>query len=204
MIVVCSDHGDYLGDHWLGEKELFHEESVRTPLILYDPAPAAARTRGTDCDELVEAIDLAPTFVEAAGGSVPDHVLEGRSLLPLVRGGLNGWREAAVSELDYAFRRARLELNVPADRARAWMVRTARWKYVFYEGFRAQLFDLEADPRELTDLGAEPAQASVRAELEQRLFEWARNRRMRITMPSAAINKRTDTARDRGVIIGEW
>jgi len=47
MIVFTSDHGDYLGDHWLGEKELFHEESVRIPLIIYDPSANADSTRGT-------------------------------------------------------------------------------------------------------------------------------------------------------------
>ena len=39
MIVFTSDHGDYLGDHWMGEKDLFHEPSVKVPLIIYDPAP---------------------------------------------------------------------------------------------------------------------------------------------------------------------
>ena len=37
LIVFTSDHGDYLGDHWLGEKELFHEPSVHVPMILVDP-----------------------------------------------------------------------------------------------------------------------------------------------------------------------
>ena len=41
IIVVTIDHGDYLGDHWLGEKDLFHEEIVRVPLIVVDPRPAA-------------------------------------------------------------------------------------------------------------------------------------------------------------------
>ena len=67
MIVFTSDHGDYLGDHWLGEKDLFHEPSVKIPLIVYDPSPEADNTRGTVCDALVEAIDLAPTFLEALG-----------------------------------------------------------------------------------------------------------------------------------------
>src|SRR5262249_47141919 len=63
MIVFTSDHGDYLGDHWLGEKDLFHEPSVRVPLIVCDPSRAADGTRGSVCDALVEAIDLAPTFL---------------------------------------------------------------------------------------------------------------------------------------------
>ncbi|MEM6467007.1 MAG: sulfatase-like hydrolase/transferase, partial [Pseudomonadota bacterium] len=52
MIVLTSDHGDYLGDHWLGEKDLFHDPSVRIPFILYDPRPEADSTRGTVCDAL--------------------------------------------------------------------------------------------------------------------------------------------------------
>ena len=66
MIVLTSDHGDYLGDHWLGEKDLFHEQSVKIPLIIYDPRKTANKTRNTTCNELVESLDLAATFVEAA------------------------------------------------------------------------------------------------------------------------------------------
>ena len=67
MIVFTSDHGDYLGDHWLGEKELFHDVSVRVPLIVFDPRSEADATRGKVSDAFVEAIDLVPTFMEATG-----------------------------------------------------------------------------------------------------------------------------------------
>ena len=53
LIVICSDHGDYLGDHWLGEKDLFHEPSVKTPLIIFDPSKSSNNTRGTINNELV-------------------------------------------------------------------------------------------------------------------------------------------------------
>ncbi len=52
MIVFTSDHGDYLGDHWMGEKDLFHEQSAKIPLIVIDPSEAAERTRGTVSDAL--------------------------------------------------------------------------------------------------------------------------------------------------------
>ena len=52
MIVFASDHGAYLGDHWLGEKELFHDPVVRVPLIVYDPRPEANGSRGVKSDEL--------------------------------------------------------------------------------------------------------------------------------------------------------
>lgn len=46
MVVFTSDHGDCLGDHWMGKKELLHECSVRIPLIIVDPSAAADATRG--------------------------------------------------------------------------------------------------------------------------------------------------------------
>ena len=80
VIIFTSDHGDYLGDHWLGEKELFHEESVRIPFIVYEPSMASDVSRGKVDDRLVESIDLVPTLIDIAGGNIPNHILEGRSL----------------------------------------------------------------------------------------------------------------------------
>ena len=200
MIVFTSDHGDYLGDHWLGEKELFHEESVRIPLILYDPAGRP----GAVVDELAESIDLLPTFVEAAGGAARPHRMEGRSLLPLLRGGQAERREAVFSETDYAHRAARLALGRGVDESRGYMVRTERWKYVLWEGYRPQLFDLAADPLELDDLGGGPAHAGVRADLHERLFAWLRARRTRTTLSDGEVARRTDGSRARGFLIGVW
>ncbi|PCI85164.1 MAG: hypothetical protein COB24_14075 [Hyphomicrobiales bacterium] len=61
MIVITSDHGDFLGDHWMGEKSFFYNSSIKIPLIIYDPSKEADATRGTVCDALIETIDLAPT-----------------------------------------------------------------------------------------------------------------------------------------------
>jgi arylsulfatase A-like enzyme len=204
MIVLCSDHGDYLGDHWLGEKELFHDAVSRIPLIVYDPDHAADDTRGKTCDDLVEAIDLAPTFVAAYGGAPIDHILEGRSLLPLLRGGERQPRDVVVSELDYCLRQARLNLGVAPDKARAWMVRSERWKYIHFEGFPPQLFDMHNDPCELIDLGRDAGYAGVVAEHRQRLFEWSLGRRVRITISNDEIRRNTQNWREHGIIIGEW
>ncbi|MEC7396600.1 MAG: sulfatase-like hydrolase/transferase, partial [Pseudomonadota bacterium] len=67
IIVLTSDHGDYLGDHWLGEKELFYEEVARIPMIVVDPSAASDVTRGTKDSRFVESIDLIPTIMELAG-----------------------------------------------------------------------------------------------------------------------------------------
>lgn len=202
LIVFTSDHGDYLGDHWLAEKELFHEESARVPLIVVDPSEGARR--GAADDRLVEGIDLAPTFIEALGGAAQPHRLEGRSLLPLIRGEATDWRDFAVSELDYAWRKARLSLGLAPNEARAWMVRTQRWKYVHFEKFRPQLFDLEADPQEHDDLGASDGHAELREQMKERLFGWLRARKTRVTIRDEEVARRTGTARQRGYFIGVW
>ena len=204
MIVVTSDHGDYLGDHWLGEKELFHEESARIPMIVYDPSKAADATRGTVDDALVESIDLAPTFVEAVGGKVPTHILEGRSLLGRTRANGEGWRDACFSQCDYAFRGARLSLGRAPSESRAWMVRTDRWKYVYYDGYAPQLFDMIADPVEQNDLGESSDHKTIRDTLHEDLFRWLRDRQMRVTLSDAQVEARTDTHKNRGYLFGVW
>ena len=204
MIVFTSDHGDYLGDHWLGEKDLFHEASVRIPMIVCDPRAAADATRGTVSTKLVEAIDLVPTFIEAVGGEVPYHRLEGRSLTPLLHGQEADWRTFAVSESDYSGRDARADLGLDPMDARCFMLRTERWKYVLHEKFRPQLFDLDADPDEFTDLGADPGHAEIRAELHEKLFTWFRNRRLRVTISDDEIVARTGGADRQGILIGYW
>jgi arylsulfatase A-like enzyme len=206
MIVFTSDHGDYLGDHWMGEKQLFHEESVRIPMIVYDPDPAADATRGTVDTRLVESLDLIPTFIEAVGGRPPWHKLEGRSLLGPIRGAAPQWRDATFCETDYATLDPRLRLGIPADDARAYMVRTERWKYVLHERFASQLFDLEADPAEQHDLGQSADHAAIAAELHERLFHWLRHRRIRTTHTDEAFEEMTgnESKVAKGVIIGVW
>lgn len=205
LIIFTSDHGDYLGDHWLGEKELFHEESVRIPLIIVDPRPEADATRGTVCDRLTESIDLIPTFVDLLGGPAKPHLLEGRSLRPLLEGRkIDGWREFVVSDVDYAWRGARLALNLPPDRTRGYMLLDGRWKYISYDNFRPQLFDLKDDPNELHDLGESAAHGKIRRAMEDRLNGWLRARRNRTTMSHEEIEARTNNYKTRGIYFGVW
>jgi arylsulfatase A-like enzyme len=205
IVIVTSDHGDYLGDHWLGEKDLFHEEVVRIPLIVMDPRVEADATRGTAIDSLVESIDLAPTFLQWAGGTAAPHRHEGASLAPLIAGSSpHDWRSATICESDFAMRHARRTLGLGPDQARGIMVRTNRWKYVFFERFPPQLFDLDADPHEQHDLGTSAAHETVRAEMKERLFTWLLNRKSRITVTHDFIERVTGTAKQRGYRFGEW
>lgn len=204
MIVVTSDHGDYLGDHWLGEKDLFHEPSVKVPLIVFDPAPEADAARGTVSDALVEQIDLAPTFLEALGAPWPDHVLEGRSLLPLLRGEAPGrWREFVVSEYDYGQSPMAGALGLAPRDARLFMLYDGRFKFVHAEGgFRPMLFDLAEDPDEFRDLGADPERAAILALMRERLAAWARRPSQRTTISEADILARRGRTDESGILIG--
>jgi arylsulfatase A-like enzyme len=205
MIVFTSDHGDYLGDHWLGEKDFFHEPAVKIPLIVVDPTPAADRTRGTECDELVESIDLVPTFVEYAGGTIPMHQLEGRALQSWLHGQVSvRWREFVVSEYDYSMTPAAEALGVAPIDARAFMIFDGRYKFVFVEGLRPMLFDLVSDPRELVDRGADPALESQRTRLLAALNRWARRQSQRTTISDAQIEARRGTSDRKGILIGYW
>ncbi len=207
LIVFTADHGDYLGDHWLGEKDLFHEPSVKVPLIIYDPSPAADVTRGTVCDRLVEAIDLAPTFVDAAGGDskAQSHRLEGRSLFPLLHGDNDiSWRKFAISEYDYAPTQSAVALNQEPRNARLFMVTDGRWKYMHVIGFRPLLFDMQNDPQELRDLGDDPAYASEHARLDGALRQWQFRLSQRTTRSEAQVIAGRGRSLRRGVLIGVW
>lgn len=204
MIIFTSDHGDYLGDHWMGEKELFHDPSARIPLIVVDPSKDADATRGTVSKELVEAIDVVPTILDYFGGSEVDHILEGRSLRPMMHGLENSIRDFVISEYDYSFRQARRRLGVEIKDAKLTMLFDGRWKYIFAEGFRPMLFDLDTDPDELTDLGGDPNQRHECDRLNALLFKWTRRISQRTTLSDAQIEARGTDLREAkaGIIIG--
>lgn len=206
LIVFTSDHGDYLGDHWLGEKELFHDTIVKVPLIVVDPSASADATRGEVCNAIVEAVDLAPTFLDLLGLPQPQEWLEGQSLRPLLQGQGARWtKDMAVCENTFAFRDCvRLPIGAPVDRCNMTMVRTARWKYVHVDGLAPMLFDLENDPQEFQDLGTSPAHAEVRAQMQQRLLDWLFARRRTIGMSPHAIETWNTRELKAGIDIGVW
>ena len=182
MIVLTSDHGDYLGDHWLGEKDLFHEQSVKIPLIVFDPRLEADVTRGTTCDALVESIDLTATFIEAAGGKVPDHIVEGRSLMPWLHGEITPWRKYVISEYDYSATSQAAKLGIAPRDARLFMIFDGRYKMMHAEGgFRPMLFDLKEDPEEYHDLAKGQTHQNEIDRLYVDLGSWGRRLSQRVT-----------------------
>ena len=207
MIVFTADHGDYLGDHWLGDKDFFHESSVKVPLIIYDPSPAADKTRGGTCDEMVEAIDLLPTFLEVAGGDpvAQSHRLEGRSLLPLLQDRQSGpWRRFTVSEYDYGMMPAAPKLGVAPRDARLFMIADKNWKLIHGIGFRPMLFDRLNDPNEFHDLGDDPKYADECQRMMAALAAWGLRVSQRTTRSEQQIRNASGKAERRGILIGVW
>ena len=207
LIVFTSDHGDYLGDHWLGEKDLFHEPSVKVPLIICDPSAEADASRGSVCDALVESIDLLPTFVDVAGGDAADlsHRLEGRSLTQWLHGQApEQWRRYAISEYDYSMLPASGKLGVAPNDARLFMVRDQRWKYVHAVGYRPMLYDLASDPNEFRDLGADAAYEGERQRLGAALAQWGLRQSQRTTRSEKQILGMRGKSLRKGILIGVW
>jgi N-acetylglucosamine-6-sulfatase len=161
VVVVTSDHGFFYGEHGLSEeRRLAYEESIRIPLVVRYPPLVEA---GSTIDSMVTTLDLAPTCLEL--GEVPPVPLDGRSLLPLFRGDTAGWRDAFFVEYysDIVFPRI---VNMGYE-----AVRTGRYKLIHYRELEGmdELYDLEADPYEMTNLIDSEDHASARQELYSRL-----------------------------------
>ncbi len=205
IVAFTSDHGDYMGDHWMGDKDFYHEPAVKVPLIIADPRPAADASRGTISDALVEMIDLAPTFMTALGCKPKPHVIEGRDLTPILHGTGGFSRRYAISQHDYHWSEMARSLDQPQEHAHTTMIFDGRWKYIRCQSFRPVLFDLETDPHELVDLGASGAKAHVRvrARMEAALLDWATRHHTRITATPAVLESQKKAA-ETGILIGFW
>ncbi len=204
MIIFTSDHGDYLGDHWMGDKDFFHDPSVKIPLIIADPDPDMDSSRGTECAAPVEAIDVLPTLVEHWGGEPSPHILDGWSLRPWLRGETPNWRPYAISEYDYSLQNFRPATGRAGLECRSYMVATDRWKYIHAPGYPPMLFDLLNDPAELNDLGRDPLHEETRRKMHAHLADWALQYRQRETWDEDRVDAMTAIEERIGALIGYW
>jgi choline-sulfatase len=154
LVVYTSDHGDNLGTRSFWGKSNMYDESAGVPLIMRGPGVAAGRRVETP----VSLVDGYPTIIETVGETLSpeDRALPGLSLLRVAEGA--GEDRTVLSEY-----------HAVGSLTGMFMLRFGRWKYVHYEGYRPQLFDLEADPGETRDLALDPAHAATLAEGERRL-----------------------------------
>jgi N-acetylglucosamine-6-sulfatase len=162
LVVFTSDHGYFYGEHGLNEeRRLAYEETIRIPLIVRFPRLAKA---GSTPAEIALSIDLAPTLLEVAG-LTPGAAIQGRSLVPVLQGQAERWRESFLVEYfsDTVFPRIRT-MGYSA-------VRTARHKYIQFRELKGmdELYDLEADPYELTNLIGRPEAKTLLPEMQAEL-----------------------------------
>jgi len=95
-------------------------------------------------------------------------------------------------------------LGIEPSQARAYMLKTRDWKYVYFKGFRPQLFDLKNDPYELEDLGESQNTQSIRSDFQEKLLARLTDRRSRVTISDDVVRDRTAGAEKVGIIIGRW
>jgi arylsulfatase A-like enzyme len=172
IIIFTSDNGYYCGSHAFGGKVLPYEEGSRAPLIIYDPSGKSAGKKWKS-DALSGNIDIAPTILEMAGLEVPEH-MDGVSLIPTINDPgktvkedqlfIQAWGEDAVQSLTVLY---------------------DGYKYIYWyygEGMEPaeELYKLDEDCSEMTNLVNDPAMADVLGEMRKRydkyLEKWKNER----------------------------
>ena len=153
-VIYTSDHGDNLGTRGLWGKSNMYEELAGVPMIMAGPDVPA----GVVCREPVSLVDCFPTIVDCAGLAPhpDDRDLPGAPLMDIVRG--------TAPE-----RTVMSEYHAAGSATGAFMIRKGKFKYVHYVGMPPQLFDLEADPYETSDLGRDPGYRGLVADCEAAL-----------------------------------
>ncbi|MDI1322048.1 MAG: sulfatase [Algoriphagus sp.] len=160
IIVYTSDQGFYLGEHGWFDKRFVYDESFKTPLLVAWPGKTKPGTRS---DELVQNLDFAQTFLDAAGVSAPSD-MQGESLVPLLSGQPEKWTRDAVYYHYYEY---------PAEHMvnRHYAIVTKEYKLIHYYFVEDQweLIVRKKDPQELTNVYNDPAYAEIKQELHVRL-----------------------------------
>lgn len=163
IVIFTSDHGEALGDHGQRRKGCrFYEGLTRVPLIISWPARFK---QGIKSDALVELTDIVPTLLESSGLRVPKD-MHGRSLMPILEG-------KAAPHTHREFVRS-IYYRALSGTSYASMIRTRHHKLVVYHGQGlGELFDMQEDPHEFSNLWDDPACAGIRFKLMTTAFDAA-------------------------------
>ena len=165
-IVFWADHGWQLGEHGQWEKQSLFEPATRVPLMIGGAGVGAV---GQACSRTVEHLDIYPTLVEMCGLSGSPSSLQGKSLVPLLSNPDASWGRPAVSQI---YRSPKLHWkNLPPGGVMGYSIRTERYRYTFWkEGSEGEeLYDYQADPRELHNLAGDGRVSALKAGLRARL-----------------------------------
>lgn len=174
IVVFTSDHGYHMGEHGLYQKMSLFEESARVPLLI--AAPGMSRP-GSVAQAPVAHVDIFPTLAALCGVEPPRN-LQGQNLVPLMEDPTTTGRGWAVTQVMRGSNAGRVAPKSDAGAGAAkqffgYSLRTPRWRYTEWDQGREgrELYDHDADPRELTNLAGDPAQAAIVAELSRQLAE---------------------------------
>ena len=162
VVMNTADHGYFLGEWHFVDKRFMHEPAIRVPLNIRYPKLIKP---GTVIDQMVLNIDIAPTVLDLAGVKIPSRI-QGRSMVPLIRGNSTGWRKDWLYSY-YEFPGSNM---VPKNHG----VRTERYKFIEYyeeEPKEYELYDLQEDPRELHNIYGNPGYRDLAERLRNRLNE---------------------------------
>ena len=162
MVIYTSDQGFYLGEHGWFDKRFIYDESFKTPLLIRWPNQIAP---GTTTEEMVQNLDFAQTFLEAAHIEAPTD-MQGESLIPLLKGNNSQWNREAVYYHYYEY---------PASHMvkRHYGIVTKEFKLVhfYYDVDEWELYDRKNDPNEMNNVYNDPDYIEVVNKLTQDLKE---------------------------------
>ncbi len=171
LVVLTTDHGEMLGDHYLFGKLGYFDQAFHIPLIVAGPNVA----RGHRVNAFTESVDVTPTVI-AHMGETPPRAMDGRSLAPFLSGGAPGqWRDCAHWEFDFrevANPAVQAAIGLPIDDCALAVIRDERFKYVHFTALPPLLFDLANDPGELNNLADDPTHASTRVIYAEKMLSW--------------------------------
>ncbi len=159
LVMFMGDNGFLHGEHGLIDKRCMYEESIRVPLLAHCPSMIDP---GQRTDRIGLNIDIGPTILNAAGLDIPE-TMQGDSFLPILQGEDPDWREAMLYEYFW-------EHTFPQTPT-VFGVRTEHHKYMRYHGIfdLNELYDMDNDPKEMTNLIDDAASHEVRQDMQKRL-----------------------------------
>ncbi len=160
IVIYSSDQGFYLGEHGWYDKRWMFEESLMMPFVVRWPGKIKP---GSVSQALIQNIDYAPTFLEAAGAEIPSS-MQGKSLLPLFKASgeaPSGWRDSIY----YRYSGERTHAVAAHDG-----IRTADHKLFWVPKTKEyQLFDMKKDPQEMKSVHQDPAYTEVFTKMKKKL-----------------------------------
>lgn len=175
LIVLTSDHGDMLGDHWMVGKAGFFDQAVHIPLIIRDPRKSADPSRGRVVNAFTESVDIMPTILDAMRAPIPRQC-DGVPLSAWIKGDTpTGWRTEVHHEYDFrdiVVKKAERHLDLRSDQCSMGALRDDKYKYVHFAALPPLFYDLEKDPEQLVNRADDPAYASLVAEYAQKMLSW--------------------------------